>query len=132
MIHLDPATASPASPPTVPAWALAAGGGPSDADAAFQAGAALGVLDTLARAQPAWAGVWRQRLALKCAVAAVRLAGRSEDAAALRNAWYLRPADGDPGPAGNILAAWRQLASRPPAIDVARLAEGRSVRAALG
>lgn len=46
MIRLDPLTAnplpaSPAAPPTVPAWALAAGGGPSDADAAFRAGAAL-------------------------------------------------------------------------------------------
>jgi hypothetical protein len=92
-------------------------------DAAFRAGAALTSLDNLVRSEPAFAGAWRQRLALKCAAAAVRLAGRSEDEAALRDAWYLRPADGDPGPAGNLLAAWRHLASRPPVIDATRLAE---------
>ncbi|MER9482565.1 DUF1403 family protein [Mesorhizobium sp. M0494] len=114
MIRLDPATASPASPPTVPAWALAAGGGPSDADAAFQAGAALGALDSLARApQPSWAGAWRQRLALRCAAPGMRLAGRAEDEAALRDAWYLRPAGAGPGPAGAVLGAWRQLAMQP-------------------
>lgn len=83
----------------------------------------LNSLDFFVRSEPAFVGAWRQRLALKCAVAAVRLAGRSEDEAALRDAWYLRPADGDPGPAGNLLAAWRQLASRAPAIDATRLAE---------
>ncbi|TGS08827.1 DUF1403 family protein, partial [Mesorhizobium sp. M1C.F.Ca.ET.187.01.1.1] len=91
MIRLDPATANPA-PPIVPSWALAAGDGPSDADAAFRAGAALASLDTLARAHYAWAGAWRQRLALKCAAASMRLAGRAEDAAALRDAWQLCPA----------------------------------------
>ena len=43
------------------------------------------------------------------------------EAAVQRDAWYLRPADGDLGPARSILAAWWQLASRPPTIDVARL-----------
>ncbi|TGQ04879.1 MULTISPECIES: DUF1403 family protein [unclassified Mesorhizobium] len=123
MIRLDPATASSAAPPTVPSWVLAGGGGPSDADAAFQAGAALGALDTLARAQPAWAGAWRQRLALKCAAASMRLAGRAEDAAALRDAWQLCPAGADPGPAGAILGAWRQLALQPPAVSADRLAK---------
>ncbi|TJV46254.1 MAG: DUF1403 family protein [Mesorhizobium sp.] len=113
MIRLDPATASSAAPPTVPTWALAAGAA-SDADAAFQAGAALAALDTLARAQPAWAGAWRQRLALRCAAASMRLAGRAEDAAALRDAWHLRPVGVDPGPAGAILGAWRQLSGQPP------------------
>ncbi|MER8811126.1 DUF1403 family protein [Mesorhizobium australicum] len=121
MIRLDPATASSSAPPSVPAWALAAGGGPSDADAAFQAGAALCTLDTLARGQPAWAGAWRQRLALNCATASMRLAGRSEDAAALRDAWHLRPAGADPGPAGTIFGAWRQLALQPPAATPDRL-----------
>ncbi|WP_352810966.1 DUF1403 family protein, partial [Mesorhizobium sp. M0293] len=55
-------------------------------------------LDTLARAHASWAGAWRQRLALRCAAAGMRLAGRSEDEAALRDAWYLRPAGADPGP----------------------------------
>ncbi|MGX8014302.1 DUF1403 family protein (plasmid) [Mesorhizobium sp. ORM8.1] len=121
MIRLDPPTASPTAPPTVPVWALAAGGTLHEADAAFQAGAALGALDTLARAQASWAGAWRQRLALNCAAASMRLAGRAEDAAALRDAWYLRQAGADPGPAGAILGAWRQLAGQPPAASADRL-----------
>ena len=123
MIRLDPTTASPSAPPTVPAWALAIGNAPSDADAAFQAGAALASLDTLARAQPAWVGAWRQRLALKCAAASTRLAGRAEDEAGLRDAWQLCPAGADPGPAGAIFGAWRQLALQPPAVSADRLAK---------
>ncbi|AZO32385.1 DUF1403 family protein [Mesorhizobium sp. M1B.F.Ca.ET.045.04.1.1] len=121
MIRLDPATASPTAQPTVPAWALADGGALHEADAAFQAGAALGALDGLARGQPAWAGAWRQRLALNCAAAGMRLAGRAEDAAALRDAWYLRPTGADPGPAGAIFGALRQLAVQPAVANAERL-----------
>ncbi|TGS14441.1 DUF1403 family protein [Mesorhizobium sp. M2E.F.Ca.ET.209.01.1.1] len=123
MIRLDPATANPSVPPTVPAWALANAGAPSGCDAAFQAGAALASLDTLGRAQPAWAGAWRQRLALNCAAASMRLAGRAEDAAGLRDAWQLCPAGADPGPAGAIFGAWRQLVLQPPAVSADRLAK---------
>lgn len=123
MIRAFPSSTAAPAPSRVPAWALPGGPVDHDADAAFFAGAALNSLDSLVRSEPAWAGAWRQRLALKCAIAAVRLAGRSEDEAALRDAWYLRPTDGDPGPAGSILAAWRQLASRPLAIDAERLVE---------
>lgn len=113
MIRLDPATAIASAPPAVPAWALANAGAPSDADATFNAGAALASLDGPARAQASWAGAWRQRMALRCAAASMRLAGRSEDEAALRDAWYLRPAGADTGPAGAVLGAWRQLAMQP-------------------
>ncbi|SMH26611.1 DUF1403 family protein [Mesorhizobium australicum] len=123
MIRTDPSAVFPPSPPRVPVWALPGGPVEHDTDAAFCAGAALNSLDFLLRSDPTWAGAWRQRLALKCASAAVRLAGRSEDEAALRDAWYLRPSGSDPGPAGNLLAAWRQLASRAPAIDATSLAE---------
>ena len=126
MIRLDPLTASPlpaspVAPPAVPAWALVPGRDTSDTDAAFQAGAALASLDSLARAQPAWAGAWRQRLALRCAATSMRLAGRSEDEAALRDAWHLRPPGADPGPAGADFCAWRQLAGQPPAATPDRL-----------
>ncbi|CDX38798.1 hypothetical protein MPLSOD_340050 [Mesorhizobium sp. SOD10] len=110
MIRLDPATASPAAPSTVPGWAPAAGGALGDADAAFRAGAALGALDTLTRAQPACLGAWRERLALKCAAASMRLAGRAEDEAALRDAWQLCPAGAIPVPQAPFLApgaSWR-------------------------
>ncbi|WP_244508400.1 DUF1403 family protein [Mesorhizobium sp. LCM 4577] len=117
------ANASHATPPAVPAWALANGSAPSDGDAAFQAGAALAVLDTLARAQPSWACAWRQRLVFNCAAASMRLAGRAEDEAALRDAWQLCPAGTAPGPAGAIFGAWRQLALQPPAVSADRLAK---------
>ncbi|QOF74813.1 DUF1403 family protein (plasmid) [Aminobacter sp. SR38] len=122
MIRASQASAVPPALPRVPSWALPDGPVANDADAAFYAGAALASLDGLVRSEPVWAGSWRQRQALKCAVAAVRLAGRSEEEAALRDAWYLRPAGGDPGPAGSILGAWRYLASRPPTIDAGGLA----------
>lgn len=81
------------------------------------AGAALNSLDNLVRADPPWAGTWRQRLALKCAASAVALAGRSEGESQLREAWHLRAAGSDPGPAGKILAAFRRLADRSPHVD---------------
>ncbi|RAZ82960.1 hypothetical protein DPM33_33995 [Mesorhizobium hawassense] len=124
MIRLDPATAAPSVPPAIPAWALGVGIASSDADAAFQAGAALGALDTLARTQASWAGAWRQRLALKSAAASMRLAGRAEDEAALRDAWQLCPAGADPGPAGAVFGASRQLALQPPAVSADRLTKG--------
>jgi hypothetical protein len=123
MIRTDPSPVFSTAPPRVPVWALPAGPVEHDTDAAFCAGAALTSLDNLVRSEPAILGAWRQRLALKCAAAAVRLAGRSEDEAALRDVWYLRPAGGDPGPAGNLLGAWRQLAARPPVFNTARLAD---------
>lgn len=49
----------------------------------------------------------------------MRLAGRAEDA--LRDPWYLRPAGADPGPAGAVLGAWRQLSVQPPAGSADRL-----------
>ncbi|WP_192250252.1 DUF1403 family protein [Mesorhizobium caraganae] len=121
MIRLDPVIASSSAPSSVPAWAITSAGAPSAADAAFNAGAALASLDGLARAQPAWAGAWRQRLALKCAAASMRLAGRAEDEAALRDAWYLRPPSADPGPAGAVFGAWRQLAGQQPVATPDRL-----------
>ncbi|WP_292277628.1 DUF1403 family protein, partial [Mesorhizobium sp.] len=44
--------------------------------------------------------------------------------AGLRDAWQLCPAGADPGPAGAIFGAWRQLALQPPAASVDRLAKG--------
>src|SRR5690606_33783609 len=83
-----------------------------DADAAYAAGAALNSLDNLVRQDFAWAGAWRQRLALQSAAAAVNLTGRREDESALRDAHFLRGMGDHPGPAGHILMAWRLLASR--------------------
>lgn len=113
-------------PPTVPGWAIPRGPVEDPAEAAYLAGAALNSLDNLVRSDSPWAGAWRQRMALRAAAAAARLLGHREDEAALRDAWHLRPAGADPGPAGNLLAAWRRLASRSPALD------GDGLRALVG
>jgi len=83
------------------------------------AGSALNSLDNLVRSDAPWLGAWRQRLALKAAAATVKLMRRSEDESQLRDAWYLRQPGDAPGPAGNVLLAWRKLASRsmPPTSD---------------
>lgn len=83
------------------------------------AGSALNALDNLVQGAPEWSGAWRHRLALKAAAASMRLIGRTEDEAALRDAWLLRQPGDEPGPAGNVLAGWRRLAGRslPPGVE---------------
>ena len=103
----------------VPVWARARGEVQRDVDAAYLAGATLNSLDILVRADPMWSGAWRQRLALRSASAAARLLGRKEEEGALRDAHFFRAAADDPGPAGNLLLAWRRLASRSTGLDEA-------------
>jgi hypothetical protein len=101
-----------AAVPSLPAWVLPRGGNLDEADAAFAAGIALKSLDDLVRAQPAWAGCWRQRLALRCAQAAVQLIGRNEGEHALRDALLLTAAGDDPGPAGAMVLAFNKLTAK--------------------
>jgi hypothetical protein len=95
-------------------------------DAAFAAGAALFALDQIVRADPPWLGALRMRQALAAAAVSARLLRLRADEAALRDAHHLtRPGD-DPGPAGRLYRAWRDLAARPArleAVAVARLAQ---------
>ena len=46
---------------------------------------------------------------LKAAVASARILHHGEDEAMLRDVFYLRHGNDDPGPAGRILVAWRAL-----------------------
>jgi hypothetical protein len=103
----------------VPAWATPHARIEDPVEAAFMAGSALNALDILVQAEPEWIAAWRHRLALRAAAACMKLIGRSEDEAALRDAWLLRRPGDEPGPAGNVLAAWRRLASRslPPDVE---------------
>jgi hypothetical protein len=98
--------------PRAPAWARPGGalGHVSEAEALFFAGAALAALDPVAKSAPAWAGVWRARLALKSAAAVAQtLLNRREDEAALRDAVaFCRPGQ-DPGPGTRVYAAFRTL-----------------------
>ncbi|WP_245262829.1 DUF1403 family protein [Mesorhizobium sp. LSJC269B00] len=65
------------------------------------------MLHPIARREHPLGILWRQRLALSCAATLARQGGRSEDAATLRDHWYLRRDGDDPGPAGQppLLAA---------------------------
>lgn len=105
--------------PRVPAWAVPRVRVEDPVEAAFMAGSALNALDNLVRAEPEWGGAWRHRLALKAASACMKLIGRAEDEAALRDAWLLRQPGDEAGPAGNVLGAWRRLAGRslPPGVE---------------
>lgn len=119
----QPTVIAPPEVPLVPAWVFPRIPTSDRVEAAFMAGAALDTLDRVVRKDHEWAGAWRQRLALGCGVAAVRLAGRGEDEAALRDAWVLRSAGDDPGPAGNILFAWKRLGARHQPVTAANLRE---------
>ena len=114
---------TPTWPARLPDWALPRGRDASEADAAFAAGIALKALDDLVGANPPWIGCWRSRQALKCAVVAVRMMGRSEEETALRDAVLLTAVGDDPGPAGNTYLAFKKLAAKKGIITSAFLAE---------
>ncbi|MGS1095408.1 DUF1403 family protein [Aquamicrobium terrae] len=120
--NFDPVLAMPEAVPRLPGWVSARRDVADPCAAAFAAGAALHALDSLVRAEPIWAGAWRQRLALECAERACRMTGRTETQAALRDAWYLCPRGSDPGPGGNLFGAWRRLAAQRPHVDTEALA----------
>lgn len=124
---MDLPVASPVATRTftaaLPGWALPRGREPNDLSAAFAAGIALKSLDDLVRSAPVWAGCWRSRQALKCAAVTVRLMGRSEDEAALRDALLLTAAGDDPGPAGKVFLATKRLSTRKPAFSTKAVAE---------
>ena len=99
------------APRPLPGWARPKGEIPQEVDAAFLAGASLAALDACARAETPFAGLWRSRLALRAAVAQMRMIGRRESEAELRDGIALRTnGDEADGPAGGVLNAWRQLA----------------------
>jgi hypothetical protein len=116
LCRMDSFADAPSTPPVWPAklpgWTLARGREAGDVDAAFSAGIALKSLDDLVRAEPVWAGCWRGRQALACAVSAVRLSGRNKEQAALRDAVLLTAVVDDPGPAGRLVLAFQRLAGK--------------------
>jgi len=113
---MDSLSAAPSSLPfrlsVLPAWGRPNGRDVTETDAAFAAGIALKSLDDLVRSDPAWAGCWRSRQALRCAAAAVRMMGRNEDEHALRDALLLTAAGDDPGPAGKAFLAFKRVSAQ--------------------
>lgn len=109
--------------PLLPGWAVPRTPIKSDLDVAFAAGISLKSLDDFVRAAPAFAGCWRARQALQCAAVAVRLMGRAEHPAALRDAVLLTAPGDNPGPVGRTFLAFRKLTTRRGAITTPFLKE---------
>ena len=121
VLSIPSADPRPSAPRPAPAWARPSARVESVEDATFLAGAALASLDAIVRLDAPYAGVWRQRLALTAAAASLRWTGRREEEGELRDAWLLRRADDDWGPAGHVLRAWRLLARRPTGLSIEAL-----------
>jgi Protein of unknown function (DUF1403) len=109
---LSRARIMPEPPPTfppVPGWTRQVASAQVIGETMFFAGSALAAVHPIARCEHPLGGLWRQRLALASAALLARQGGRTDDEAALRDAWYLRREGDDPGPGGRILKAWRHL-----------------------
>ncbi|RTL90162.1 MAG: DUF1403 family protein [Hyphomicrobiales bacterium] len=127
--HARRAAAAPAElaePQPFPQWARVPDAG--DGATAFFAGAGLARFDAVlhggaAGAEPPFAGVLRQRLALSAAAACAGFARLREDAGALRDAEHLATAEGGAtSPAGRLHRLFRLCAARPAGLDAQTLA----------
>jgi Protein of unknown function (DUF1403) len=105
----QPSAQQAVSFPVLPSWARLGDEVRDPEQTAFETGGALALLHMRVMADAPFAQVWRRRLALKAATAAVRMARRGEHEEMLRDAFYLRTGSEDPGPAGRLLVAWRAL-----------------------
>ncbi len=99
----------PRNPLSLPRWIRQSTGHDDVENAMFSAGAALAVLDPIARSEDPVGVLWRKRLALSAAAAVSSLEGRREAEAQLRDAFAMRKPGDDPGPAGRMLIGWRAL-----------------------
>jgi Protein of unknown function (DUF1403) len=106
-------------PAAVPPWARAHGRA-GESEPLFCAGASLALLDACLRRDPPAAGALRARLALQSAAASAKILRINADAAALRDLRFTATAE--PPPAAKLLELWRDLAGRPPSLDVRRFA----------
>jgi hypothetical protein len=113
--RVRPLPAPPPALPPFPDWVRASAPRENSEEASFLAGAALAAIHPIARLEHPLGTLWRRRLALASAAALSHLQGRSEDAAALRDHFYLTRTGDDPGPAARLLAAWRELGEHPTA-----------------
>jgi hypothetical protein len=106
-----------------PSWARPPKEPVAQSDAAFFAGAGLALLDQILRANPPFAGVLRQRLALRAGTACAWMARLREDERALRDAEHLSPNASDihTSPAGRMHRLWRGFAVGPVQINAQNL-----------
>ena len=109
MVRVPKPPPIPSVPSALPRWIRQAVGRDDIETVMFSAGAALAVLDPIARSEDPVGILWRKRLALLSAVAVCQFEGRREGEAQLRDAFALRKPGDDPGPAGWMLLGWRAL-----------------------
>jgi Protein of unknown function (DUF1403) len=105
-------------PAPVPSWARATGR--AGEHPLFAAGAGVALLDAFLRRDPPSAGALRSRLALQSAAASAKILRLNADQGALRDLRFAVGEEG--GPAARLLRLWRDLAGRPPSLDLGRLA----------
>ena len=97
--------------PRMPTW-VAAARAETPEDVPFLSGAALAHLHLVLTQDSVPQAVLRDRLALRAAEACMAFSGRPERAPELRDAVHLLRSGDLPGPAGEILLAWRRVAER--------------------
>jgi Protein of unknown function (DUF1403) len=107
-----------APPALVPSWARATGRA-GEGDALFAAGVSLALLDAFLRRAPPCAGVLHQRLALTAAAVSAKILRLRADPDFLRDLRFA--VNLELGQPARLLGLWRDLASRPPALDGRRL-----------
>lgn len=110
----------------LPRWARLHGATRGVHATAFFAGANLLALEQILHSgddgvEPCYAGVLRQRLALKATASCARLARLREDEAALRDAEHLSGVGIETSPAGRVHRLWRLFATRPVKFDATTL-----------
>jgi len=103
---------SPAFLSPLPGWIRTA---PAETleEATFRSGAALAHLHLIAAQPVVPQALLRARLALSAAESCVRIVGRREGVAELRDAVHLLRSGDHPGPAGTIFAQWSRAVARP-------------------
>ena len=104
--------ASPAYLPPLPSWVTRDHGKVPESET-FLSGASLAMLH-MVLADPSKtlpAELLRNRLALRAAEACLKLEGRRDSEAEIRDAYYLTKAGDEKGPAGEMYVRWRKLSA---------------------
>lgn len=108
MIHTPHTDETNLPKPILPAWVMHTTVSETLESASFASGSALALLHVVLTdpniATPT--KLLRQRLALKAAVQCLKIEGRGDDEAQLRDAYYLTASGDARGPGGDMLAFW--------------------------
>lgn len=110
MIHASNTNETNLSKPILPVWIMHTSVPETPETAGFASGSALALLHVVLTdpniATPT--KLLRQRLALKASVQCLKIEGRGDDEAQLRDAFYLTASGDARGPGGDMLAFWNR------------------------